>query len=347
MTLGAVTPGAVTPGRGAPAARRSARGWAIAATGAALAGCSGMQSTLDPAGEAADRVATLFWIMLAGAAMIWTGVMATAIATARRKGPPVSQKRAQWFIIGAGAVFPTLVLTLLLSHGLRLMPELRAGGGDLKIRVQGEQFWWRVTYLPEGGPPVVSANELRLPAGAVVELELTSPDVIHSFWIPAIAGKTDMIPGRVTRQLLKPVKPGLYRGACAEFCGTGHTLMAFTAEVMPAEDFARWLAAEGRDAAPPAPGSAAARGARVFDEQGCGACHSIRGTGHRGTIGPDLTHLGSRHSIGAGILPNTGPHIADFIRATATVKPGVLMPAYGGIGDDDLSALAAYLEGLQ
>ncbi|MEN2977836.1 cytochrome c oxidase subunit II (plasmid) [Tistrella bauzanensis] len=314
-------------------------------------GCTGIQSTLDPAGIGAERVASLFWVMLTGAGIIWVMVMAIAIHAARRKRP-ISLFTAKRFIIAMGAIFPTVVLTALLVHGLRLMPELRTGGGDLTIEVVGEQFWWRVVYHPPAGhpaagTPVVSANELRLPAGAEVDLVLNSPDVIHSFWIPAIGGKIDMIPGRTTRLTLKPTRPGIYRGACAEFCGTAHALMALTAEVMPQADFDRWLADQAGPARTPAPGTPAARGARVFADQGCGACHSVRGTEAQGRIGPDLTRIGGRHSIGAGILPNTPARMADFISATTTVKPGVLMPPYGMLAPQALADLSAYLESLE
>jgi cytochrome c oxidase subunit 2 len=309
---------------------------------AALAGCTGPQSALDPAGSDAAQVSLLFWQMLAAAAVIWCLVLGTAIYAARANRRPWRERTGLNMIIVAGAIFPTLALAGLLIHGLRLMPELRAAGQDLRIEVVGERFWWRVTYQLEGRPLVVSANELRMPAGASVEVSLSSPDVIHSFWIPPLAGKTDMIPGRTTRQSLRPTRPGVYRGACAEFCGSSHALMAMTAVVMEPAEFARWLDAEARPAT-----ASAHPGEQVFRANGCAACHSVRGIAEDGIVGPDLTHLGSRHSVGAGILDNTPENIARFIAHTEALKPGVRMPSYNMLPEDDLQALATWLDGLQ
>ncbi|WP_035485976.1 cytochrome c oxidase subunit II [Geminicoccus roseus] len=308
----------------------------------ALAGCSGPQSALDPAGVEAEEIATLFWQMLAGAGVIWTLVLGTAIYASRSDQRLWSERRALNMILWAGAIVPTLVLAGLLAHGLRLMPLLRAEGSDLRIEVAGERFWWRVTYLRDGLPSVVTANELRLPAGADVEVVLTTTDIIHSFWIPSISGKTDMIPGRTNRQMLRPTRPGIYRGACAEFCGSSHALMAMSAEVMAPDAFARWLEAEARPAVP-----SGARGEQVFLQNGCGACHAVRGISDGAAIGPDLTHLGSRHTVGAGILDNTPENIAHFVAHTEALKPGVRMPPYDMLPEDDLVALATWLGSLR
>nr|WP_141703431.1 cytochrome c oxidase subunit II [Methylobrevis pamukkalensis] len=302
-----------------------------------------MQSMLDPAGIAATRIADLFWVMLIGAAVIWCLVISLAVYASRLKKTPVSERTALRLIIGAGVVFPTVVLTALLVYGLRLMPELRTSDGDLTIAVTGEQFWWRVEYRLPDGRVVPSANELRMPAGATVEVVLGTADVIHSFWIPALAGKTDMIPGRTTRQMLKPERPGIYRGACAEFCGSSHSLMAMTAVVMEPEAFAAWIEREAADAVP----SGNARGREVFMASGCSACHTVRGTEAAGRIGPDLTHLGGRESLGAGILPNQPDAIARFVAETDRIKPGARMPAFPMLPEDDLAALAAWLGGLE
>lgn len=315
-------------------------GWLVATV--LLSACTGPQSALDPAGAAAERIAELFWQMLIAAAVIWSLVLGLAVYASRHGRKPWSERSVLTMILWAGALVPTVLLCGLLIHGLRLMPEMRTTGGDLRIEVSGERFWWRVTYQQEGRPPVVSANELRLPAGAAVEIVLTSPDVIHSFWIPSLAGKTDMIPGRTTRQMLRPTKPGIYRGACAEFCGSSHALMAMTAVVMEPDAFERWLDAEGGPATP-----ALEEGREAFEANGCHACHSVRGVAEGASIGPDLTHLGSRHSIGAGILANTPENIARFVQATEKIKPGVRMPSYDMLPEKDLHALAAWLGGLR
>jgi cytochrome c oxidase subunit 2 len=251
-------------------------------------------------------------------------------------------------IVGAGAILPTLLLTVLLLHGLALLPALlvAAPTGTLTIAVSGEQWWWRVQYLPHGGEPVVLANEIRLPVGQPVEFRLESADVIHSFWIPSLGGKIDMIPGRVTRLVLTPTRTGVFRGVCAEYCGMSHALMAFDVVVESRETFERWLAHQRAPAGPPRDGIAE-RGGALFLAHGCAACHAIRGTPARGIVGPDLTHVGSRMSLGAGILRNQPDAFAHWIARTDHAKPGVLMPAFGMLPAEDVRALAAYLDGLE
>ncbi|MXP64396.1 cytochrome c oxidase subunit II [Roseomonas sp. M0104] len=308
-----------------------------------LAGCSGAQSALDPAGFEADAVARLFWIMLGAAALLWVAVLGLARYAARPRQEPWRHRSAGRLILWCGAIGPTLLLCGLLVHSLLLMPALRAPGGPLRVEVQGEQFWWRVRYHPPGGgPPVESANALRLPVGQRVELRLTSPDVIHSFWVPALAGKMDMIPGRTNRLVLEPSRTGLFRGACAEFCGASHALMAFTVEVMEPAAFQRWLAEEGRPAAAPA-----GEGAALFLKNGCGACHTVRGTPAAGRVGPDLTHLASRPTLGAGILDNTRANREHFITHPREIKPSALMPGFGMLPEGEIAAIAAWLGRLQ
>ena len=304
-----------------------------------LAGCTGAQSTLDPAGFEASAVARLFWIMLGAAGLIWLLVMSLALYAARRRAQPWSTGTAGRFILMAGAVAPTLLLSILLVFGLRLMPPLRAPGEGLRIAVQGEQFWWRIGYhLPDGGQ-LDTANELRLPLGRRTELLLTAQDVIHSFWVPNLAGKLDMIPGMTNRLVLQPTRLGHFRGVCAEFCGLSHTLMAFDVIVMPAEDFDAWLAQRQR----PRPSAPPAEGERLFLAHGCGACHAVAGTEAAGRIGPDLTALSQRPSLGAGILPNTPATIDRFIREVDQIKPGARMPAFSGLTPAETATIAAWL----
>ena len=311
-------------------------------------GCSGAQSALAPAGRGAERIAEIFWWMTAGAAVIWIAVIILAIWAALAPPESHNHRRSSFLIIGGGAVFPTIILAALLIYGLAPLPGLLAPApeGSLKITVIGEQWWWRVNYQSPGGNVVVLANEIRLPVGETVEFRLESPDVIHSFWIPSLAGKMDMIPGRVTRLAITPSKTGVFRGACAEYCGTSHAFMNFDVVVHEKDAFERWLSHQGNPAAPPN-AAAAARGQELFLANGCGACHTIRGTAAKGVIGPDLTHVGSRLSIGAGALPNTRDALVRWIARTDHVKPGVLMPAFGMLPQDDLQTLALYLEGLK
>lgn len=313
-----------------------------------LAGCGGIQSTLEPAGRGAERIAEIFWAMTAGAIVIWIAVIALAIYAVRACPGSHAGRRANYWILGGGAIVPTIVLTALLIYGLAPIPALLAPApeGSLKIAVSGEQWWWRVRYEPHAGEPVVLANEIHLPVGEPVEFRLESPDVIHSFWIPALGGKVDMIPGRVTRLALTPTKIGVFRGTCAEYCGTSHALMSFYVRVEEKAAFDRWLIQQRATALPPST-PLAKRGQASFLANGCGACHAIRGTPAGGAVGPDLTHVGSRLSIGAGILPNEPKAFLHWIARTDQAKPGVLMPAFGMLPKADLEALAVYLEGLR
>jgi len=313
-----------------------------------VAGCGGVQSSLDPAGREAARIANLFWWMAAGAFVVWAAVIILAIWSVRVRPEAHNLRRTRLLIVGGGAVVPTVVLTVLLVYGLAPIPALvgPAPEGSLKIAVTGEQWWWRVRYYPPGGEPVVLANEIRLPVGEPVEFRLDSPDVIHSFWIPSLAGKVDMIPGRVTRLVLKPTRAGVFRGVCAEYCGASHALMAFNVVVQEREEFERWLAHQARPAEPPVEPTPA-RGQELFLANGCSACHTIRGTTAAGVIGPDLTHVGGRLSLAAGTLPNEPDDFRRWVAHTTDVKPGVLMPPFHMLPPDELQALAAYLKGLR
>ena len=175
-----------------------------------LSGCSGVQSSLAPAGREADRIAGIFWLMSGGALLVWVAVIALAIYCARLHSEGPNRRRDRILIIGAGVVVPTMVLTALLVYGLAMLPGLvaRAPDGSLQVVVTGEQWWWRVHYLRPGLEPVVLANEIRLPVGEPVQFRLESDNVIHSFWIPSLAGKVDMIPGRITNLALMPTRTG-------------------------------------------------------------------------------------------------------------------------------------------
>jgi cytochrome c oxidase subunit 2 len=303
---------------------------------------------LAPASFGADWIADIFWLMTAAALVIWIIVILLTVNAARREPDHRDPQRSGFLIIGAGAIVPTLALALLLIYGLAPIPVLLAPAppGSLQIDVSGEQWWWRVRYRPNGGEAVALANEIRIAVGAPVQFNLHSPDVVHSFWIPPLGGKVDMIPGRATRLVVTPTRTGTFRGACAEYCGTSHALMAFPVAVLEPEDFNRWLTAQALPARQPV-SERAIRGRDAFSENGCGACHRIRGTTADGVIGPDLTHVGSRMSLAAGILPNTADAFVRWLRHTEKVKPGVHMPMFRMLPEDELQALAAYLDGLE
>jgi cytochrome c oxidase subunit II len=304
----------------------------------------GVASALDPAGLGAERIATLFWWMVAGAVVIWLAVVVLTLYALHRPHQH-TERTATLLIVGGGFVAPTIILTGLLIVALALLPELLAAPSSdaLKISISGEQWWWRVRYRLPNGEQVELANEIRIPLGEPVEVVLESPDVIHAFWVPSLAGKVDMIPGRVNRLTLEPTRTGVFRGVCAEYCGTSHAFMALDAVVLEKEAFRDWLERQQQ----PAHETRQARGRELFLANGCGACHAIRGTAARGVIGPDLTHVGSRHRIGAGILKTNRRELARWIADTGTLKPGVHMPAFGMLAPEEIEAIAAYLEELR
>jgi cytochrome c oxidase subunit 2 len=286
--------------------------------------------------------------MFIGAGLIFFLVMSlTAIASL------TDADRARWLsgravIIGGGIIFPIVTLSALLVYGLLLSRNLvMAGTPALRIEVVGEQFWWRVHYVDSSGAPhLVTANEIRIPIGMPIEFILKSNDVIHSFWVPSLAGKLDMIPGRVNSYRFAAERPGVYRGQCAEYCGAQHALMAFYLIAMDKTEFDAWYARQSEPA--PDPTTAfQARGKALFLENGCGACHTIRGTPAEGKIGPDLSHIGDRVSLAAGTFPNNAGTLAGWISSAQHLKPGNLMPSFGNLQGEELRAIAAYLGGLK
>jgi cytochrome c oxidase subunit II len=318
--------------------------WPTLLPGLSLAGCAGRQSALDPAGPTAASIHQLGMVMYAGAAVVTLLVTVLMLVPfLRRRARPVNRRLFLW---GGGVALPLVTLTLLVPYVLGTGQESRAPPGRLHVDVTGHLWWWEVSYRRgDSALPVRSGNELRLPAGEPVELLLHANDVIHSFWVPNLAGKTDMIPGRVTRMVIQADRPGVYRGQCAEYCGTQHALMAFDVAVLPSEEFEAWLT---RLASPvPEPPTADLRlGRDLFVDTGCGACHTVRGVSE-GRLGPDLSQVGLRRSIGAGTLPGGVGNIAAWIASAEHLKPGNAMPSYDQLEGPQLRALAAYLGSLK
>lgn len=277
------------------------------------------------------------WMTLAGA-VILVGVLALSMFAIRREGGTLTHRQGMRLVLWLGAVIPSVLLLTLLVVTLPQMRPLPTGPADLRVVVKGEQFWWRVGYQRPGGAPIVTANEVRVPVGRTVEFLLEAGDVLHSFWIPGLAGKMDMIPGRTNRLVARATKAGRYRGQCAEFCGLSHALMAFDVMAMEPAAFEAWLA---REAAPAR--RIEGRGAQLFAAHGCAGCHAIRGTGADGVIGPDLTHIGSRAHLGAGSRPMNVAELIRFIRAAPKVKPGARMPAYPQMRPAEAEAIARML----
>jgi cytochrome c oxidase subunit II len=313
---------------------------------AALAGCSGVQTPLDPWGAQAGHIAELTHVLFAGGTAIFLLTMGLLVAALLAPGRLRRAMGSRRFVIGGGIVFPVVTLAALLVYSLGISRALTLPGDAAPLRVEiiGRQYWWEVRY-PELGEGAVTANELHLPVGRDVELHLTSGDVIHSVWIPNLHGKMDMIPGRVNRQRLRVDRTGVLRGQCTEFCGVQHTFMAFWVVAHEPDDFAAWVARQRAPVPPPA-NAAQAEGMRIFGEAGCGACHAVRGTRADGVIGPDLTHVGGRRML-AGWLDNSQGEHRRWLARTSEMKPGVRMPAFGMLPADELDALAAYLDGLE
>jgi cytochrome c oxidase subunit 2 len=247
-------------------------------------------------------------------------------------------------IVG-GIVIPTVVLAGLFALTLGTLSSTSpatSGAVALTVQVTGRQWFWDVTYP---SARIRTANEIHIPVGVPVRVEVSSGDVIHSFWVPELDRKIDMIPGRTNAVKLEAVHPGTYRGQCAEFCGLQHANMSFLVVAESREDFDTWLAAQSKPARPP-PTAALERGQQIFLGSGCVYCHTIAGTNASGKVGPDLTHLASRSFVGAGVRPNSPGNLAGWILDPQHMKPGNRMPGTDLTGPQ-LQDLLDYLESLR
>jgi cytochrome c oxidase subunit II len=311
---------------------------------------NGLHSVLHPAGWDAAIISQFAWVLFGAGSVIFVAVMALLALSLRRHDKPA---RAMLWIGGGGIAFPVVVLTALLAWSTWRSTELapQTSRAALTISVTAKMWWWEVRYRdPASGRDIVTANEIHIPTGQTVYLGLNSADVIHSLWVPSLAGKRDMIPGRVTGLTLRADKPGLYRGQCAEYCGAQHARMALHVVASTPEQFKAWLARQALPAAPldQALGSPILeRGRRAFVEQRCQVCHTIRGVADGQRLGPDLTHVGSRIHIGAGSLRTGRGSLQDWIADPHASKPGVFMPGSQDLDRDTLHALATYLEHLK
>jgi cytochrome c oxidase subunit 2 len=298
------------------------RASAVAAAAFAASGlwaCAGPQSALDPHGPAAEDIAGLWQVLLWGAVAIFVLVMGLlAYATFRDPGARPRVSQGAW-LVGGGLLLPTTVLAALLVHGTLVGRELARPVPDaLRIDVVGHRWWWSIRYAADGALPALEvANELRLPVGVPLRLHVTSADVIHSFWIPNLGGKIDMIPGRENLLRLQAAQPGRFRLQCAEFCGTGHAHMNLVAIAEPVAAFEAWRRAR-RHAAPPPDGPAL----RLFLERGCGHCHAIAGTAARGSSGPDLTQFARRATLTDAMQSNDAAQPDAVARPDVATSPG-------------------------
>lgn len=301
----------------------------------------------------AQGLAEIALVLIVGAAVVFVGVMAllAAVVWRRRVLPPLTRRSAAAWVLGGGVLFPGVVLSALLAYAtVRSGPlaDTQRPAGDVVVGITGRMWWWEVRYRePQSRREVVLANEIRVPVGRAVSLGLSSADVIHSLWVPALAGKVDMVPGRVHQLRLRVDESGVFRGQCAEYCGEQHARMALHVVAVPAEEFDRWLLAQSQPAKAPA-SLEAQRGRQVFEAQRCNACHAVRGLVEAGPgQGPDLTHVGSRLALGAATLPMRHESLVRWVGDVQAVKPGARMPSFDRLDRESLDALAAFLEGLR
>ncbi|MBV9121339.1 MAG: cytochrome c oxidase subunit II, partial [Chloroflexi bacterium] len=294
-----------------------------------LAGCGGPQSALNPQGPAAGEIALLWWVLFAISGAVTLVVFAClgwALFRPRRL-PDERRTESPRLFLTLGVAIPAVILIGTFGFSLRSIIRTSTPPAPPAIRVQvtGHQWWWEVRYvLPQ--PSFVTANELHLPLGEPVRLDLIGADVIHSFWVPELQKKTDMVPGRINSSWIEADQSGDFRGQCAEYCGTQHGHMALQVVAQPVPDFQTWLAQQQSPAVSPT--DSTGRGLQVFASAGCIGCHSIRyGAGAvGGAIGPDLTHLASRETIAAGELANNRGDLGGWIVNSQAIKPGNAMP---------------------
>jgi cytochrome c oxidase subunit 2 len=309
---------------------------------------AGSPSVLSPASVQGAALSEVSWVLIVGMTAIFVGVMVLLVLALLRRGRGQGPSTRVW-VWGGGVAFPVAVLTVLLLYSTARTAGLETGVArpDLVVSVTGRLWWWELRYRdPSTGRDVFAANELRIPVGRTVQLGLHSDEVLHSFWVPELGGKVDMVPGRLNSLRLTAERAGTFRGQCAEFCGEQHARMALHVVAEAPDAFQRWLVGQASDA--PAPASPVLEaGRQAFLERGCAACHDVRGVSVGSELGPDLSHVGSRLHLGAGVLGNGPGAPAAWITGVQTLKPGAHMPAANDIDAATLAALSAYLTSLR
>jgi cytochrome c oxidase subunit 2 len=306
----------------------------------------GLSSVFLTGSTQADVLAEVSWLLIGGTGAVFLITMALAAWSLRTHERRVS---TAWWVVAGGLVFPITVLTALLIYSTWRTQGLDRpfAAPPMVIGVTGHMWWWEVRiHDPATGQEIRTANEIHLPAGQPVQLGLTAADVIHSFWVPSLGGKMDMVPGRVNRLMIQAHTPGVYRGQCAEYCGAQHARMGLRVIVQPPQDHAKWLAAQRAPAALPRTPRAIA-GRQALHDHGCLACHAVRGVSDDGRGGPDLTHVASRDTLGAGTLRNHQGALLAWIRDVQALKPGSRMASYHHLDEPALQAIAAYLSELK
>jgi cytochrome c oxidase subunit 2 len=317
----------------------------------ALAGCQGQQSVLDVAGAPAIHIRQLIIGIVGVCSLVWAIVMVALIWALLRRRPTETpdsgtSERRMGMIVICATVATVAIIAGFTYASFRTTRALSDEAADITIAVRGQQWWWELTYIDaDPSRSFKTANEIRIPVGRPVKLQLESIDVIHSLWVPSLAGKLDLIPGRTNEMMIRAEHAGVYRGQCAEFCGTQHTHMSIFVIALEPDQYAVWADAQRRDAEQPVQDEAAA-GAKIFADRQCGGCHSIRGTTANGTLGPDLTHIADRTTIAAGLFETTRGSVAAWIADPQTLKPGNNMPIVPLTGGE-LRQLSAYMMSLR
>jgi cytochrome c oxidase subunit 2 len=302
--------------------------------------------------ESVARITRLTWFLIVLSAVVYVAVMIIMLVAARRNrrrsasAVDLSNPGSRFVVIG-GLIMPGIVLGTVLVVALAAMGRERAERPALTIDVMGHQWWWEARYrFPDLPDQFATANEIHIPVGAPVRLVLTTKDVIHSFWVPQLQGKIDLIPGDTNELRLVARRAGTYRGICSEFCGMEHAKMGIIVVAEDSATFRRWARQQLAEATSPAD-SFAAEGRQLVESGPCSLCHTIRGTGARGQVAPDLTHVGSRTTIAAGTLPNTLGNLEAWIANAQMIKPDVLMPPITTFSGRQLRAVATYVASLK
>jgi len=325
------------------------------ALGLPVPGTDGIQSVLSPAGVQAESIHHLWTLMLWVCAGVFAVVLTCVLLSIRRgvgKSAGLASSRTSERVLARTVAIAIGTTVLLLGALLvasiwtgRAINSLQASSA-VTIEIVGHQWWWDIQYEDAvASRRVLTANEFHIPTNRPVALKVTSRDVIHSFWVPNLQGKRDLIPGYTTAIWIEADHPGIFRGQCAEFCGLQHAHMAIDVIAESDADFERWLDAMRQPAREPLDG-VERKGRDLFMQSRCAGCHTVRGTDAAGQVAPDLTHVATRSSLAAGTLSNTPEHMAAWIRDPQSLKPGTQMPATP-LSSDDLAALVAYLGSLR
>ncbi|HKG98703.1 MAG TPA: cytochrome c oxidase subunit II [Pyrinomonadaceae bacterium] len=323
--------------------------------------CGGIQNSMNPAGPQAENLSRLWWLMFIVCTIVFVLVMIALLLALRKRNPeplaeatpvlepPQDQERRKRNVVLSAVMITVIILWVFLiasySAGRSMTAEL-ANKNGLSIEVTGHQWWWEVRYQDVDASNIfTTANEIHIPVGVPVTFSLRATDVIHSFWVPNLSGKKDLIPGKINTIWLQADKPGVYRGQCAEYCGLQHAKMALWIVAEPQEQFNAWRQNETQTSVPPASDSQK-RGQQVFLSATCVMCHTINGTTAGSNIGPNLTHIASRNMIAAATMTNTREHLEQWIKDSQQVKPGNKMPQHN-FAEQDLQSLLDYLQNLK